>query len=267
MIGSEMLGGVAPVALPLALVLTLVVGLLLGMVGGGGSIVVVPILVYVLGLPAAAAIALSLPIVGLTSLAGAAIKARRSEVHGRAALLFGLAGAVGAVLGARLTPLVPPPILLLLFAALLFALSLKMWRGGGSEEALCDNECRTGRCALVGWGVGILTGFLGVGGGFLLVPALRRFAHQTMKLATGTSLGIIAFNSVAGFAAHWGAVRGLLPLAGALTVAALLGLWAGLNFAGRVPARTLEKTFAVVALGVAAYLVFANVPAALQIIT
>ncbi|MDF2440095.1 MAG: uncharacterized protein JWN98_1079, partial [Abditibacteriota bacterium] len=118
---SEVVGGAAPMALIMALLLTLVVGLLLGMVGGGGSIVVVPILVYVLGLPAAAAIALSLPIVGLTSFAGAVVKERNGEVHGRAVLLFGLAGAVGALLGARLTSLVPPPILLLLFAALLFA--------------------------------------------------------------------------------------------------------------------------------------------------
>jgi len=249
-----------------ALVLTLIVGLLLGMVGGGGSIVVVPILVYVVGLPASAAIALSLPIVGLTSLAGAFVKARRGEVHGRAVLLFGLAGAVGALIGAQLTKLVPQPVLLLLFAALLIAVGLKMWHGGTSDEAHCDNECRTGRCTLVGWSVGILTGFLGVGGGFLLVPALRRFAHQTMKIATGTSLGIIALNSGAGFAAHWSTVRGLLPLAAMLTLAALLGLWGGLNFAGRVPARALEKTFAGVALTVAAYLVLMNAPAAAQLL-
>lgn len=106
---------------------------------------------------------------------------------------------------------------------------------------------------------------LGVGG-FLLVPALRRYAHQTMKLAMGTSLGIIALNSVAGFAAHWNAVRGLLPLAALLTAAALLGLWGGLNLAGRVPARALEKTFAGVSLAMAAYLVFANMPAAAQLL-
>lgn len=248
-----------------ALGLTLLVGLLLGMIGGGGSIVVVPILVYVVGLSASAAIALSLPIVGLTSLAGAAFKARRGEVHGRAVLIFGGAGAVGALIGARLTAMVPQPALLLMFAALLLGVGLKMWRGGGSDEALCDNECRAGRCAVAGWGVGILTGFLGVGGGFVLVPALRRFAHHTMKLATGTSLAIIALNSVAGFAAHWSAARGLLPLAAMLTVAALLGLWGGLNLAGRFPARALEKMFASVALAVAAYLAVANVPAAAQI--
>jgi uncharacterized membrane protein YfcA len=261
---SELFGSAAPAMLSIALLLTLIVGLLLGMVGGGGSIVVVPILVYVVGLPAAAAIALSLPIVGLTSLAGAAVKARRGEVHGRAVLLFGVAGAIGAIAGARLTPLVAQPILLLLFAALLLGVGLKMWRGGGPEEAYCDNECRAGRCVFAGSGVGVLTGFLGVGGGFLLVPALRRYAHQSMKLATGTSLGIIAVNSVAGFAAHLKGVQGLLPLAAVLTAAALAGLWGGLNFAGRVPARTLEKTFAGVAMAVAAYLIAVNAPAVLQ---
>jgi len=177
-----------------------------------------------------------------------------------------LAGAVGALIGAQLTKRVPQPLLLLMFAALLLVVGLKMWRGGGDDEAACDNECRTGRCAFAGWGVGILTGFLGVGGGFLLVPALRRYAHQTMKLATGTSLGIIALNPVAGFAAHWNAVHGLLPLAALLTAAALLGLWGGLNLAGRVPAHALEKTFAGVSLAMAAYVVFANMPAATQLL-
>ncbi len=254
-------------AMMAALLLTLIVGLLLGMVGGGGSIVVVPILVYVVGLPASAAIALSLPIVGLTSLVGAVAKARRGEVHWRAVLFFGLPGAVGALVGAQFTRMMPQPVLLLLFSALLLAVGLKIWRGGGDEETICDNECHTGRCAFAGWAVGILTGFLGVGGGFLLVPALRRFAHQAMKLATGTSLAIIALNSVAGFAVHWNAARGLLPLAAALTIAAMLGLWVGLHFTERVSPRALEKTFAGVALAVAAYLVFINVPAALQIIT
>jgi uncharacterized membrane protein YfcA len=249
-----------------ALILTLGVGLLLGMVGGGGSIVVVPILVYVLGLPAAAAIALSLPIVGVTALVGAIAKAPRGEVHGRALLLFGVAGAVGALLGAQLTRLVPQPILLLMFAALLLGVGVKMLRGSAADELLCDNECRTGRCVVAGWGVGVLTGFLGVGGGFLLVPALRRFTHQNMKLAVGTSLGIIALNSAAGFLGHLGQVTNLLPLAVAVIAAALVGLFAGLKLAGRVPARALEKTFAGVALSVAAYLAFVNLPQAAKLI-
>ena len=248
-------------ALLIGAALTLVVGLLLGMVGGGGSIVVVPILVYVVGLSAPAAIALSLPIVGVTSFVGAAIKARRGEVHGRAILMFGGAGALGALGGARLTPLVPAPVLLLMFAALLFVVGAKMWRGAATASGECDNQCRVAPCALAGGVVGVLTGFLGVGGGFLLVPALRRFAHQSMTLATGTSLGIIALNSAAGFAAHINQVHDLLPLAAWLTGAALVGLGFGLHWAARVPARALEQTFAAVALGVATYLAIVNAPA------
>jgi uncharacterized membrane protein YfcA len=254
-------------ALMIGWFLTLIVGLLLGLVGGGGSIVVVPILVYVVGLPASAAIALSLPIVGLTSLAGAVVKGRNGEVHAQALWLFGLAGGVGAVIGAQLTKMVPEPILLLLFAALLLGVGVRMWRGRGEDELLCDNECNTLRCLVAGWGVGVLTGFLGVGGGFLLVPSLRRFANQTMKLATGTSLGIIAFNSAAGFVAHLGEVRDLLPLAAAFTFAALLGLWGGLNLAGRVPDRVLQQTFAGVALAVALYLAVANAPQAARMVS
>jgi uncharacterized membrane protein YfcA len=253
-------------ALLIALFLTLGVGLLLGMVGGGGSIVVVPILVYVVGLKASQAIALSLPIVGVTAMVGAVAKAQSGEVHGRALLLFGVAGAVGAIIGAQLTRLVPQPLLLLMFAALLLGVGVKMLRGNAADEALCDNECRTGRCIVAGWGVGVLTGFLGVGGGFLLVPALRRFANQNMKLEIGTSLGIIALNAAAGFAGHWSGVRDLWPLALALTTAALVGLFAGLKLAGRVPARGLEKTFAGVALSVAAYLAFMNVPQAARLV-
>lgn len=250
----------------LVLFLMLGVGLLLGLVGGGGSIVVVPILVYMLKLEAPAAIALSLPIVGTTALAGAVAKAFRGEVHGRALLLFGGAGMLGALAGSRLTRMVPEPVLLLLFAALLAGVGWRMWQGRGSSELHCDNACHTGRCAVAGLGVGLLTGFLGVGGGFLLVPALRRYARQTMKLATGTSLGIIAMNSGAGFAGHWQEVSNLLPLSAALTGASLAGLFIGLKLAGRTSHSVLEKTFATVALGVAFYLAMMNVPGAIELV-
>lgn len=266
---TDALGNMTPIvwsaSLLIALALTLIVGLLLGMVGGGGSIVVVPILVYVVGLSASAAIALSLPIVGLTSLAGAIAKAPRGEVHWRSLLIFGSTGAVGAILGARLTKLVPQPLLLLLFAALLLAVGLKMWRDR-ADESSCNNECHAGRCAIVGWIVGVLTGFLGVGGGFLLVPALNRYANQSMKIAVGTSLAIISLNSAAGFLGHIGEVSGLLPLAGLLIMMSLLGLWAGLRFAGKVPGHILKKGFAGVALIVSAYLIFANLPGVVQLL-
>src|SRR5690606_32246934 len=97
-----------------------------------------------------------------------------------------------------------------------------MWRSD-HDDTFTNNECHIGRCAIAGWIVGVLTGFLGVGGGFLLVPALHRYANQSMKIATGTSLAIIALNSAAGFAGHIGEVSGLLPLAALLILMALLG--------------------------------------------
>jgi uncharacterized membrane protein YfcA len=251
----------------IVLFLMLGVGLLLGMVGGGGSIVVVPIMVYLLRLDASTAIALSLPIVGTTALVGALAKGFKGEVHRTALLLFGGAGALGAILGARLTPLVPEPVLLLIFAALLAGVGWRMWQGRGANELQCDNSCHTGRCLVAGGSVGILTGFLGVGGGFLLVPSLRRFARQTMKLATGTSLGIIAMNSAAGFAGHWSKVSDLLPLLASLTATALIGLFIGLKLARNVPHSVLEKTFAAVALAVACYLLIMNAPGAARLLT
>lgn len=243
----------------LAIFLTLGVGLMLGLIGGGGSIVVVPVLVYVLGMSAATAIAISLPILGMTSLIGAIVKARAKEVHGQALWLFGVAGTVGALLGSRLTKLVPEPFLLLIFSGLLFVVGVKIWLERGEEESHTTNKCHYSRCLSAGAAVGVLTGFLGVGGGFLLVPALRRFANQNMRMATGTSLGIIAVNSLAGGAAHFSELSGFWSLTSILTAAALFGLLIGLKLAARVPAQTLEKAFAGVTLSVAVYLFFANI--------
>ncbi len=247
--------------------LTGLVGLLLGLVGGGGSIVVVPILVYVLGLSAPAAIALSLPIVGVTALVGALIKARRGQMQWRALMTFGLAGSAGAIIGAKLTRLLPAPVLLLLFATLLLLVGLKTLAARGQSEITCDNQCHTGRCLATGALVGVLTGFLGVGGGFLLVPALRKFARQNMATASGTSLGIIALNSTAGFLSHRNEVQNLLPLALLLTGVALLGLWIGLWLAPRFEAQKLEKMFGAVALLVALYLFAVNIAPAVKLLS
>lgn len=164
-----------------ALALSSLIGLSLGLVGGGGSIVTMPILVYVAGLPPREAIALSLPIVGATAALGAVLQARSSNIHAKAAAVYGGTGMAGAVLGARLTPLVPPPVLMLLFAALMVAVGLRMVRGRDEAEMPHKVECNFGKCALAGLGLGIMTGFLGVGGGFLLVPALLRFTHMPMR--------------------------------------------------------------------------------------
>src|SRR5262245_61638940 len=150
----------------LALALSAGIGLSLGLVGGGGSIITVPILIYVAGVPVDQAVGLSLAIVGATAAVGAFLKARHGHVHLRAAAVFGLTGMAGAAVGAHLTRQVPPAVLLMLFALLMVAVGLRMLRGRAAPEPPDRAECHLGKCILAGLGLGVLTGFLGVGGGF-----------------------------------------------------------------------------------------------------
>lgn len=243
-----------------ALALSGGIGLSLGLIGGGGSIITVPVLVYVAGLPVPEAVALSLAVVGTTALVGAFYQARASNVHTKAAVLYGGAGMVGAALGARLTPLVPAPVLMLIFASLMVWIGQRMLqkKGAGAdvpESARCDLI----RCLAAGLVIGIGTGFLGVGGGFLIVPALLRFAKMRMPEAIGTSLVIIAVNSFAGFAAHASGMRsGGAGLAAAFTAAALAGLFGGMALGRRMHPHGLQAAFGGLSLAVAAYLILMN---------
>lgn len=244
-----------------AVVLSGAIGLSLGLIGGGGSIITVPVLVYVAGLPVREAVALSLAVVGTTAAVGAVFQARQGNVHGKAALFYGSAGIVGAALGARLTPLVPAPVLLTLFAALMIWVGLRMMRRGDPTDDLPPQqraECFPWKCALAGLVIGTLTGFLGVGGGFLIVPALLRFAKMRMPLAIGTSLVIIAVNSAAGFAAHVSDVKSGMVLALTLTAAAIAGLFAGMGLGRRMRPEGLKNAFGGLSLAVAAYLIVMN---------
>lgn len=237
-----------------AVVLSGAIGLSLGLIGGGGSIITVPVLVYVAGLPVREAVALSLAVVGTTAAVDAVFQAKDGNVHGQAALMYGGAGMAGATLG----PLVPAPVLLLLFAVLMIAVGLRMARGGSAEDVPAQTECTAWKCVLAGLVIGILTGFLGVGGGFLLVPALLRFAKMPMPLAIGTSLVIIAVNSLAGFAAHLADVRSGMTLAAAFTLAALLGLFGGMALGKRMKPQGLKTLFGGLSLAVTAYLIVMN---------
>lgn len=242
-----------------ALVLSAAIGLSLGLVGGGGSIVTVPILVYVAGLAPREAVALSLPIVGATAAVGGLLQYRAGNADLKAAGVFALTGMVGALLGAPLTRLFPGPVLLLLFAALMLGVGLRMLRSRGDAEPEPTAECQPLRCGLAGLGVGVLTGFLGVGGGFLIVPALLRYARTPMKKAVGASLIIIAANSASGFLAHLGEIGRHGPLAAAFTLSALVGLAGGTALGRRMHPKRLKTAFAGLALVVAAYLVVMNV--------
>ncbi len=241
----------------LALTLAAAIGLSLGLMGGGGAIITVPVLVYAAHVPPPEAVGMSLAVVGGTSLVGALMKARQQLIHVRAALWFAGAGAIGAMAGAQLTPLVSTGVLLLLFAALMIVVAVAMLCR--RDEALQPlPECRPWRCGLAGFGVGVLTGFLGVGGGFLLVPAMMVFARLPLKTAMGTSLAVIAANSFAGLAGHWRHTHFDWTLTGAFLTAALLGMGAGLPLATRLPVRQLSRGFAWFVLAIAGFVLAKN---------
>ena len=154
---------------PIALALILLVGVSLGLLGSGGSILLIPILVYVERIGAGDAVLISLAVVGVGSAFGAWLHYRKGRFHPRAAAVFAVSGSLGAIVGARFTSMVPDVVLMLMFGTLMLVVGARM------RKRRCKNRgagFRVGRCLAVGVFVGVLTGFLGVGGGFLLVPAM-----------------------------------------------------------------------------------------------
>ena len=241
-----------------ALLLGAGIGISLGVLGGGGSIITLPVLVYAAGVPATEAVGMSLAVVGTTSLVGGGLNLRRGLVHPKAAVLFSSTGIVGALGGAQLTHLVSPTVLLLLFAALMIVIATLMLFRSGKPKPKPGTVCHWPRCAATGLGVGVLTGFLGVGGGFLIVPAMVIFGRLATKTAIGTSLLVIAVNSFAGLIAHLQKTSFNWGVAGMFTAVALVGMLVGLQFASRVSGERLNRWFAWFVLAVAAFVVAQN---------
>jgi len=241
----------------LALTLAAGIGLSLGLLGSGGSIITLPVLVYAGGIDPREAVPMSLAIVGGTSLAGAVLKMREGQVSPRAALTFAAAGIPSAILGAQLTPLVSPRVLLLLFALLMFLVAARMLTG--SDESLtAAPECRPVRCLTAGSAVGVLTGFLGVGGGFLIVPAMVIAARMPLKIAIGSSLAVIAVNSFAGLAGHLGHATLDWKLALAFLALAVVGMFGGIRLSRLITAAALRRWFAWFVIAVAVFVVVQN---------
>lgn len=234
------------------------IGVSLGVLGGGGSIITLPVLVYAAGVPAAEAVGMSLAVVGTTSLVGGGLNLKRGLVHPKAAALFSSTGIVGALGGAQLTHLVSPAMLLLLFAALMIVIASLMLLRSGKPKPKPGTVCHWPRCAATGLGVGVLTGFLGVGGGFLIVPAMVIFGRLATKTAIGTSLLVIAVNSFAGLIAHLQQTSFNWGVAGMFTAVALAGMLIGLQFASKVSGERLNRWFAWFVLAVAAFVVAQN---------
>jgi uncharacterized membrane protein YfcA len=241
--------------LDLALALTGLVGLSLGLLGGGGSILAVPVLVYVAHIAPADAIAMSLVIVGTTSAIGSVAHSRAGAVEWRTAMRFGGAGIVTAFVGGLLTRYVPGRVLLVSFAALMIVVGAWMLIRGRRRtvEPTTRREPRRARALLAGATVGFITGFLGVGGGFLIVPALIAFTGLDMRRAVGTSLVVIAINSAAALLGHLSGGHLHWLLAGAFTGLSVGGALVGATLGRRIPADRLRATFAtfVVVVGIA----------------
>jgi uncharacterized membrane protein YfcA len=240
-------------ALVLTVTLAGLIGVSLGMLGGGGSILAVPLLVYVAGLPAKEAIATSLLVVGTTSAMAVIPHARAGRVRRRTGLIFGLAGMTGAYAGGRLAADIPGGILLTAFALMMLATAVAMIRGRrATKPKPVPHELPILHVIADGIVVGLITGLVGAGGGFLVVPALALLGGLPMPVAVGTSLVVIAMKSFAGFAGYLHSVHIHWGLAAAVTAAAVLGSLAGGKLAGRIREDLLRKAFGwfVVAMGV-----------------
>ncbi len=242
----------------IGLILSAVIGVSLGLIGGGGSILTVPILVYFLGVEAHEAVEMSLAVVGATSLFSSILHYRRGNVKFSSGLLFGISGIFGAFLGSPLTQLVSPKILLLIFAVLMFIVAISMlWRSRDADSEVTRRADRT-KAVLAGFGVGILTGFLGVGGGFLIVPALVMFSGLEMKKAIGTSLFVIFLNCLAGLIGHASQNHFDWSLTVLVMLLAVGGAIFGTLLSQKLAAHRLQKLFAVLVLGVAIFLFAKN---------
>lgn len=258
----------------LPLILGAFVGFSLGLTGGGGAIFAVPLLVYGLGVPPRDAVGISLMTVGTTALVGFVQRARRHQVEFPTGLLFALAGSITAPIGARLARYLSDSVLLGTFSLLMLVIATRMWtnaRTGVNELSILEDEddrptCRrdpegklrfTSDCALllaaIGLMAGVLTGLFGVGGGFIIVPALVMFSNMGMPRAIGTSLLIITLVSASGVASHVPA--GSIDVAGVFTLGSVIGLFAGSRLSRRFSGAALQKTFSAVIVVVAIYVV------------
>jgi uncharacterized membrane protein YfcA len=247
----------------LAAVFAALIGLSLGLLGGGGSILTVPVFVYLLGFEAKEAIAASLAVVGITSLFGSAGHWRAGNVNLRVAAVFGAVAMTGSYLGARLAVFFSGAAQLTLFAGVMLLAAYFMLRprevhpaDGGAEAGV--REMPLLLIGAAGIAVGVLTGLVGVGGGFLVVPALVLLGRLPMKEAVGTSLLVIAMNSAAGFAGYRGQVGVRWEFLALFTAVAIAGILLGTHLVRRVPQHALRRAFGVFLLVMGGFVLYQN---------
>jgi len=249
------------------------IGLSLGLIGGGGSILTVPVLVYLFGIPPLQATSYSLFIVGATSLIGSVNNVRNGSVNLKAAFSFGLASVITVFFTRRL--LLPaisskifqiagfvvtiPFLTMILFGMLMLAASVGMIGDKTLAEKECSDCVKFFKLLGYGIGIGLITGLLGAGGGFLLIPALMFLIKLPMKKAVGTSLVIIAMNSLFGFVGDLGhfTIRWIFLLS--LTMIAVAGIAVGTRLSKGIPAGKLKKGFGWFVLLMGSYIILKEI--------
>ncbi|WP_373529468.1 sulfite exporter TauE/SafE family protein [Nostoc sp.] len=256
----------------IGLFLAVCIGISLGLLGGGGSILAVPILIYVMGVSTKSAIAMSLMIVGCVSLIGAIPHWRARNINFKNAFIFGATTMLGAFLGAKAAatiPFITGAVQMVLFAGLMLVAAVLMIRRqdtSARQRSEIISSSSTKRSSLWQWlqitvsgvGVGILTGVVGVGGGFAIVPALVLLLKTPMKEAVGTSLVVIAMNSATGFLGYLGYVDLDWKLMLSFLLTASVGIFIGVYLGRFVSAKQLQKGFGFFLLAMSVFILFEN---------
>ena len=244
----------------------LAVGLSLGVLGSGGSILTVPVLTYVVGQDEKVAIASSLLIVGVISLVAAIPYGIKRNLDARSVLLFGLPGMAGSYMGAALSAFASGGFQLTFLAGLMLVAAVIMFRDKKVAEPTAGAKRSAIKIALDGLIVGAITGFVGVGGGFLIVPALVLLGGLPMSKAVGTSLVIIALKSSTGFVKHLDVLAEAdleldWQVIGTFCAIGVVGSLLGSALGSRASQASLRRGFAVFLLLMASYVVYRNAPA------
>lgn len=225
-----------------------VLGLLLGLTGAGGSLVALPLLLS-LHLPLRDAIGVSLGAVALSAAIGAIPRTFQGQVAGRPVLLLALSGLPGNAVGQWLGRFIPEFALILGFCLLVLWSAWRMWRGAGLPHGK-SGPLRSGPLVAIGAGVGLLSGVMGVGGGFLIVPALLWFTPLSMLAAAATSMAVIALVSGGGFFLYLLGAQPPMALLGGLAAGGAIGVLCGNQLATRLRGATLQRIFALMLVAV-----------------
>jgi uncharacterized membrane protein YfcA len=240
-----------------AVLLAALVGVTLGLLGGGGAILTVPILVYALGVPVKSAVPMSLLVVGTASAVGAVQRWRARHFNPRHGLWFGLAAVAGALVGARVGLLIPAKVQLTMFAAVTVVAAVRMWRSADAPESI-HRRPPAALAFVVACAIGMLTGVIGIGGGFLFVPALVTLLGMAMLEATSLSLMVVTMNAFAGFAGYYGRVAIDWAIAVPFAAMVIVATLAAGPFAAKVRGATLKRIFAVVLVLIGGFVLFEN---------